>query len=638
MLEPIRRLGATDTRPTLATLDRWARVVCYLAIGLYLIHGTYASMTHRALYGDAAWFLLRIITEGSVTNFYTDFAQEFYYSRFLAYTLTQLPAVLSVQLGVDEPRALSLILGLTYFAHKPLSLLLCFRLLPAGRKGFIVFPLLAVFAGSINSELYIVTETHLAVSFLWPLLIGVTQLHLPGRVAYVAMGAGLLASAFVYESMAFFGPVLLTLCALRAYAERERRAPWVWLSLCALFPIAINWAAILYPRDPTNKSAFSNGVIKLFHDSLSGPATAHVLGLASMACVGVVAALLLRGLRPGKEGHAPSWAWGAAVVLAFAPAAHFLIYAAQLDLTHSITDRGFGGLLMQMAVLGLYLLVLVLPPRFFASAAPGAVVIACGLAAGQIGWQLLATRAWHASLNRLEIVTAARSGLQECTARTLGAAPASGPDPAAMLCHWWVLPLSVVLAPDSGVGALLVSQESFLPFDPRVPASLPNTPERSINYAPYLRANSFDRKAPVTPFLEFTERGGGRRHFRSGFSTPEAWATWTDGARAELDLCFGTAVGRDPVLEFKVAPQVTAVRPRLGVALDIGGVPSTTWTFELGQGVVERRLILPRASLDGDGCAIVGLTFDDDRPATEIGVPNDPRRLGLALLSLRAHY
>lgn len=632
------RLGTAHDRPGQPFLDAWAKAACFVAVGLYLLHGGYAVFTHRALYGDAAWFLVRIITEGDVTSFYSSFAREFYYSRFLAYALTQLPTVAAVNAGVEDARLLSWILGATYFAHKPLSLWLCYRLLPAGCKAYVMFPLLGLFAGSVNSELYIVTETHLAVSFLWPLLLAVTQVKQPSRWGFAAIASGLLASAFVYESMAFFGPVLLVLCAIRAYSVPRQRIGWIWLSICALVPICISWAAILYPRDPTNKSAFSNGMVKLFNDSLSGPATAHILAVTSIAAVAVVVALVLWGLRSRAKEEVPRWVWFVAATLACVPATHFVAYATHADFTYAITDRGFGGLLMQLAIVGLYLGVLVLPARSFVTAVPSAAIVVCGLAVGQIGWQLLATRAWQNSLHTLESVAALRPGLQECSPEVFGSATASAPAAAGIVCHWWVLPLSVVLAPDSGVRTLFVSQEPFLPFDPRNLEALPNSQDHAVDYAPYRRAYASDRNSPVPRYLDFTEKGSGPRHFRAGFSKPEAWATWTDGAQAQLELCFGRQTRTDPVLVFKVAPQVTTVRPALGVALDVDGEPAAAWAFKLGHGIVERSLTIPRRHLDGDGCAVVRFAFDDNRPASQLGVPNDPRRLGLAFISLQARY
>lgn len=631
----LRRLGAADHRPGAVALDNWARAACCLSVALYVLHGGYAALSHRALYGDAAWFLVRIITEGDVTSFYSDFIREFYYSRFLAYSLTQLPTVAAVQAGLEDTRVLSWILGATYFAHKPLSLWLCYRLLPAARKAYVLFPLLGLFAGSISSELYIVTETHLAVSFMWPLLLAVTQLQQPSRWGFIAIAAGVLASAFVYESMAFFGLILLGLCALRAWHGNGPRLPWIWISSCTLVPIGINWAAILFPRDPTNKSAFSNGVLKLFNDSLSSPATVHILGVVSVASIALLIVLLLRGIRVREPKPVPAWVWATAAMLASAPVIHFIVYAAQVDFTYAITDRGFGGLLMQLVIIALYLAVLALPARSFLSSVPAAAVIVGGLALGQVGWQLLATRTWSASLLELERVAALRTGLQECSPRTLDGTAGSQPAASTIVCHWWVLPLSVVLAPDDGVHTMFVSRESFVPFDPRVAEALPNSPDQAVDYRPYLRALSSGRKTPMAGHLDFTAAGGGPQYFRTGFSAPEAWATWTDGPSAELDLCFGAATAVDPVLVFKVAPQVTTARPTLGASVYANGVPVTQWAFALGQGVVERTLVIPRRHLDGDGCALVRFSFDDDRPASELGVPGDPRRLGLAFVSLQ---
>lgn len=632
------RLGDTTTRIDQASLDRYARAVWMLALAGYALHAGYAMVTHRALYGDAAWFLLRMATEGKVTSFYADFWREFYYSRVVAYSLTQLPALAALRLGLDNLQHLSWILGATYFIHKPLSLWVCYRLLPAGRKSYIVFPLLGLFAGSINSEIYIVTETHLATSFLWPLLLAVTQLRQPGRVACSAVAFGLLLSAFVYESFAFFGPVVLLACLMRAIqAPPGQRVRWGLLSVSALVPIAISWVAILFPRDPTNKSAFSSGVMKLIHDTSSSAEAAHVLGVASVLSLGVIIALLGRAWRAQGRDELPWWLWCTSLVLALLPAVHFVRYASSVDFTYAITDRGFGGLVMQLAVVGLYLLVLVLPTRIFRAAAMGTFLVVSALAVGQVAWQMLATRAWQAAISQLEQVVETTEGLDRCTPLTLGGSIPHRPEAARMLCHWWILPLSVVLAPDSGVRALVVSEESFLPFDPNLPRALPNSLERSIDYQPYLRTLAQARSPSIPETLDFTRDGNGSRYFLTGFSHPETWATWTDGRTATLELCFAPRPD-DPRLTFKIAPLVTPARPRLRAAVMANGARVADWTFHLGEAVVERQVAIPRGRLDAKGCAVIRFTFDDDRRASEIGVPDDPRRLGLAFVSLQTQH
>jgi hypothetical protein len=634
----LARLGDTNARIDQANLDRLARVVCVLALAGYALHAIYAMATHRALYGDAAWFLVRMISEGKVTSFYTDFSHEFYYSRFIAYALTQLPTLGALHLGVDDPRHLSWVLGATYFIHKPLSLWLCYRLLPAGRKSYVVFPLLGLFAGSINSEIYIVTETHLATSFLWPLLLAVTQLRQPGRIACSVVAAGLLLSAFVYESFAFFGPVLLLVCLIRAViAPQGERARWGLLSAFALVPIAMSWAAILFPRDPTNKSAFSSGVMKLVHDTMAGVEPAHVLGVASILALLAFIVLLGWAWRARATQDIPWWIWAGALVLALLPAVHFMRYAASVDFTYAITDRGFGGLVMQLAVMGLYLLVLVLPARIFQAAIPGTLVVVSGLAAGQVAWQLLATHAWRGAIAQLEGKVATTEGLDRCTSVALGEAGTNQSGPARMLCHWWILPLSVVLAPDSGVRTLVVSEESFLPFDPHLPRALPNSPAGVIDYRPYLRALAWERSTTLPEVLDFTSSGNASRYLRNGFSHSENWATWTDGKNARLEFCFAPRPG-DPLLTFKITPLVNSARPTLAAVVDVNGLRVADWAFHLGEAMVERQVAIPRGRLDENGCAALGFTFDDDRRASEIGVPGDPRRLGFAIVSMRARY
>lgn len=605
------------------------------AAAAYLLHALFAIHAHRALYGDTAWFLVRIISEGDVTSFYNDFASEFYYSRIFAYALTQLPTVLAARAGIDDPMVLSFVLGATFFSHKLVSLLACNLLLPAGRKIYIVFPLLGLFAGTINSEIYIVTETHLAISFLWPLMIAVTQVPNPSWRFFIGTSVAIALSSLVYESMAFFAPVMLGVVLLRATgADASRRCGWWWLAALMCLPIVISWMAILFPRDPTNKSAFTGGVLKLVHDSTQGLASLHVGPAVSVAAIAAVGALLLFDVRQTRAAWLPTAVLS--LLLLLGPAAHFATYTNTTDFTNAITNRGFGGLMVQMLLIPMYLFAVATKPgaRSLSHNAPHIAVLIAALSIGQVAWQILATHSWRVALDSASVVLDSKSGLVQCSPAVLET-PAHVVPADKILCHWWVTPLSVLLAPDGRAQALLDSVEPFDPFDPRAPASLPSMTYAPVDFAPYVAAVTDGSTVKPGDSVSFTSTGRGAGMLRAGFSAPETWATWTDGAQAEMELC------RPPeheasslALSFKLVPFLSDARPSLSVDVFARDRFLQQWRFVRGKEHVTRSLVLGTDAFDAGGCTRIVFKFDDARRASEMGAANDPRRLGVAVISM----
>ena len=187
----------------------------WLAILVYAATSFAALLVGRHLFGDAANFLVKIGTNGNVTHFYTNLLHEFQYSRIAAFHLTQGPAVAWLGLGGASLWQVSLIYGLTLWGLKIASLALSYRFLASADKALFVFPLLTLVAGSINADLYIVSESHVMVSLFWPTLIATTTARdpRPGRCAFVLCSSLLMLCT--YETALFFGPIL-GFTALRA--------------------------------------------------------------------------------------------------------------------------------------------------------------------------------------------------------------------------------------------------------------------------------------------------------------------------------------------------------------------------------------------------------------------------------------
>jgi len=613
------------------TDDIARRMLALLSVG-YAIHAIFAIATLRSLYGDAAWYLVRIASEGHKTDFYSDFAREFYYSRFMAFLLTQWWAVAAANFGVNSVNALAIFLGIGFYAHKLVSLLFSYALLPKGKKAFFVFPALAVFAGSINSEMYIVTETHLAASVFWPLLIAVTNSKNIGLVKFAACAAALFASCFIYESIAILGvPLLVVMMANAAGASLSQRKYWLTLGAMSALAIALNWWAILVPRDPVNKASFVASGLKLLRDTMSGVAHAHVGVLASALAIGVVSILLLRRRSLSIVENAMIVA--AAAMLMLGPLVHFVTFAASTDVSNSIGDRSVGGFVLQIVLVVMYLFA----KKFFSQQlhirmAPIAVIVGA-LAIGQIGWQLAATNSWSNAISVAAASLRRGEGIVPCDGNTLNGNAWYQIPPASILCHWWVMPLSIVLAPHGDVTAMLTSTESFKPFDPLDTSTLPGMRFASVDYSRYKSAVGVQKTIRLNQKILFSAGSKGNLLIQSGFSTPEKWATWTDGRSAKMGFCL-----KEPIDEvglrviFTLSPFISAIRPSLDVSVAANGHAETAWHFSQEAAPVSRIVQIPPDHFLYEGCVTLQFEFSDARPASQMGAVGDPRELGIAFI------
>lgn len=609
----------------------------WVVIAMYAAHAAFAIAAHRHLFGDAAWFLVRIASEGRVTHFYSDFASDFYYSRVVAYWVTQFPTVAVAHLGLGDWRLLSWVLGATYFGHKIASLLICWWILPESKKYLVVFPVLGLFAGTVSSDIYVVTEIHIATSFYWPLLLAISQRKDPGAGFFVACAILLLAAAFTYESMAFLAPLLIVSALLRRAESQaaKLRASWAMVALAGCIPFVINVAAILFPRDPANKSAFTYGLKALLDSTLSGPVSWDIGPMVSILALAIFAgaALVYRYQERRLERLLLA---GVLAALLLAPLLHFMAFAKSVDFSNAIDDRGFAGLLVQFGLAMVYMLAW----RFQFARLQGNLQIvlplALALAAGQLAWQAMATHSWSVAFAHSRNALKSGTGEIVCDAASMRSDSAGRfvASPDGVICRWWALPISVLQAPDGRAEALLRSMEGFTPFDMRNRETFPAMTYAPVDFEPYFQALADDRDLGLGERVTFRRGGAGTSMLRAGFSGPEDWATWTDGKAARLDVCssaFQSSGG--VVLEFEAMPFVTRQRPQLAVQVSIDGSAVTTWRFqERGERTPKIVQVRPEGPLKP--CLEVAFSFDSDPPANTVGAPDDPRRLGLALLSL----
>lgn len=132
----------------------------------YLLSAIFAL---RHLFGDGAWFLVKMLRENHLAIWNVAGWHDMYAGTFGAFAYQEYPTLLAAHLGIRNPRELSTAYRLTLFAFK--GILLCYHF--ARDKRCIIFPILTMIAVDLNSEGYLVAETHLMSALFWAALFGI---------------------------------------------------------------------------------------------------------------------------------------------------------------------------------------------------------------------------------------------------------------------------------------------------------------------------------------------------------------------------------------------------------------------------------------------------------------------------------
>ncbi len=249
-----------------SSAETGVKTLLALVAAAYLVQAGVAIATGRHLFGDGSWLLLRLLAENHVTHLNNNTWNDFFVGRLGAFSYQQLPTLLAARLGVRSLSVLSVIFGVTLFSFKPLSLLLCYRF--ARDKRYVLFPLLSLFAGTMNSEGYLISETHLMSALFWAALFGLLY---PRQYRWFDIAAMLAVSVpliLCYETMVVFGPVLIAACIYR-WKAIATRPPEKWLTVVLGFCYSLGTIfallAIIFPRDPTQRADFFKGLLFIFH-------------------------------------------------------------------------------------------------------------------------------------------------------------------------------------------------------------------------------------------------------------------------------------------------------------------------------------------------------------------------------------
>ena len=596
------------------------------ALAAVVVERLAAIASDLQLWGDGAFFLTKITASRGYFFWFGDFAANFFRSRIFTTLFLQTPTVLAARLGVDSLPALSKILGLTLYGHALLSLFVCYRLAP--RRWLLLFPLLSLFAGSMNVEAYVITDGQFLPSLYWPaLFILLFAAELRGRMLglLVALSVPML---LCYESMVFFGLVLGGVCAWRWRRSEPERVVLAVFGAWYVLGAALAAASVVWPFDPTNRKGFIGGLV--------GVATSdHLAAKVSLGVTVCCALLLLIPSRIEKvRVGALALGLGAIALLVV----EILSGAAPASLDSQVAARTLN-LILPLAASALLLAVRFAWVRTSRRTIQFLAILVGALGLAQALWALRCISRWEGMLATLRYELSEREGPiaydDSALSRKLGPL-----DLGRLHAVWPLVALSIYESEGGGVRSIVLPAAGvYLPYDPLNPSTLPDLSRYGVTYDRYVAAL---RKRSAYRFgqaLTFSGGGNASMSLRGGWSFAEKWARWTAAQDSDLELALADRPGGDPyTLEVQVVPYLPAPGMTMTVDVSVNDALVATSLFRHSPSFEVRRL---QAEVPGEALAKanpVRIRFHVREPLrspAEAEGTSDPRKLGLAFLELR---
>lgn len=426
---------------------------------LYAIHATFALGTERALWLDGSYYFTRLLeNQGFVLGDG---------SRGGADVLVQIPIILALREGVTDLALLKLLFGAPPFLLAPLSLGLCLWM--AGpRRDLVIYPLAALTAGIMNTELLVIHESRAAAALFWPVLFGLVD---PLKRTSTLLASVVLSLPFIasYESAIVLGPILMVAAFQRIGREpsaTNRRLVFAGATSAVLATL-VAAQSILQPTHPANLASFR----------ASWPVILEPGSLSLQLSLCVAALLVAARLFPrGAEGWLPLVAGGLALLG---------VLQALSDPTHIGVTAQYRGRMVNVI-----LPILAATPVVFARLrfpGDGAARRALGfLFAAQVVFQLQLTWQWHSFRELSRERLACLSGLAPADV-----ALRSGIDRLRISPEWmhgWHQPALSLLDHAGEVRGLLGRARGYTewqPFDPLDPFALPRLSRYGIDTRAY---------------------------------------------------------------------------------------------------------------------------------------------------------
>lgn len=606
--------------------SRFGELLVQAALAAVVVERLVAVASDLQLWGDGVFFLTKIAVARGYFFWFADFTTDFFRSRIFTTLILQTPTVLAARLGVDSLPALSRILGLTLYGHALLSLFVCSRLTP--RRWLLLFPLLSLFAGSMNVEAYLITDGQFLPSLYWPaLFVLLFAAELRGRTLglLVALSVPML---LCYESMLFLGLVLAGTCAWRWRRSQPDRIVLAVFGAWYVLGAALAAASILWPFDPTNRKGFVGGLV--------GVVTSDHLAARVSLGVTVCCALLL--LVPSRIEKLRT----GALAMGLSGIAFLVVEILSGAAPASLDSQGAARTLN--LVLPLAASALLLAVRFAWVRVSGRTIQFLAILVGALGlaqalWALRWVTRWEGMRATLRHELSQREGPiaydDSALSRKLGPL-----DLGRLHSGWPLVALSIFESEGGTVRSIVLPPPGvYLPYDPLNPSTLPDLSRYGVTYDPYVAAL---RKRSAYRFgeaLTFSGAGTVSMSLGGGWSFAEKWARWTAAQDSDLELGLADPPGADPyTLEVQVVPYLPGPGMTMTVDVEVNDVPVGTFLLRHLPRFEVRRL---QAAVPGEALAKANparIRFHVREPLrspAEVEGGADPRKLGLAFLEMR---
>ena len=480
--------------------DRLVAVGSGLVILGLLCSALYASLHARGLYEDGAYYLFRVAK--------AEWFSLHQPARATVDILRQAPIVLLSAFTDLSLFARAQVFSLTMLGLPLLFVALCWFLVPRGSKAWMLFPIMHLLIGYSTMSLDAIGEAAIATSYLWVLifmlLFGTRTTFSQVLFVFLCMPAALL-----HEGALLCVPVLLLACALRA-SEPDGARHRMFLRIVAFLCVAMatyqaKW--IIIPRIPAQRDAALQAIFEFKFLVTDGrwnlPFVSGAVAFLAMA------ATIAFYVRKPKDAARSAWAV-ALLFAAFALAA--MIFALQVDTSLSPGALKWARynpifatvLLGSAATLAWKFQV---SPKLLGTGPAVAILVL--LAAVQITADLVATQRWIAYLADLEMRLQTSTGVITWETALQTGNPQRDRTWALMSAGWTLPMLSIILARDGVVKAIVdypSNQLTFRPLQPRQLASLPDL--KGINYEPYRLA--VEKQGEVEPVSKVSPRPASR--------------------------------------------------------------------------------------------------------------------------------
>jgi hypothetical protein len=615
-----------QNRRSLASAGTGPLVLISAALAAYFLYILLAVFARRYMFGDMSWFLIKLLTENHVAH-WNNGSRDFFVGRIGAFLYQQEPTLAAARLGIRNLNVLATVYGSTLFSYAPLSLAICYRY--ALDKRYILFPLLSLFAGSINSEGYIVSETHLFVSLFWAALFILLYADSLSRWTLVIFGFVSAPLILCYETMLMFGVILLAACAYRLIASAKppidrsaTRLAGAWYT----FGIFFAGLSVLYPRDAANLGGFVRGFgFVLAHDHIGARVSSVVLLL-----------LLIMAVVPEQQKKTVNILFYAAMAASPIILIYILAHPGRTSLDVHAFARSINAiipLLVALLLLASHFRLLKIDDLKYNKML---IVVAC-LGISQVGWHLVATTQWSNMLTLLRSELRTHTGVIYFD-QSLMSKSILGREPIRNLhADWPLLPMSILLADGGNVKSIVLPPPGiFTPFDPFHPASLPDLSRFGVHYEKYIAAVMKFPEYKIGQPITFGSNGDAESYERGGWWQPEPWGTWSmGGTESRLVLNIEDDITTDLILQVYAGAFVPEKQPTLNARIFVNDILAGEWPIRFEKGDVGfrlREISLKKEVLRKAKPLIVTFRTTSTQSPYELGLSDDARKLGMAFV------